>query len=174
MSNQQNIEQFFKAFTQRVQQVQQQLPGIIGTEVVNSALDNFKKESFEDNKWPARKDKNNNRKLLIKSGTLRRSISILSQGQSRVTVGSTLPYAAVHNYGGTINRAARSETFTRNRHKRGVKKGLFRRGTVQQQQGFTFKAYSYSMPKRQFLGATPKLKQHLENVIREELTKAFK
>lgn len=179
MSNQQTINQFFAQFNQKLEQAQQQLPDLVGTEVVNHALENFKNESFETSKWPARKDKKNTRKLLIKSGALRRSVSIISTGHNSVIVGSDLPYAAVHNNGGTINRAARSETFVRNRHKTGKKgkmfggMGAFKRG-ITPGRGQTYKAYSTTMPQRKFLGATPKLKEQLEKVIKEELKNAFK
>src|SRR5690606_18034887 len=172
MSNQQNIEAFFQAFQQKVDAINQRLPDIIGTEVVNSALDNFRDESYFGEKWPKRKDKTNTRKLLVKTGTLQRSPRIARSQPGLVVVGSDVPYAAVHNNGEIINRAARSETFVRNRNSRGINKGRFRRGTTTGK-GFTFKAYSTTMPRRQFLGAHPKLKQHLESVIKEEFTKEF-
>lgn len=178
MNNKQNIDQFFDQFFQRLQQVQQHLPDIVGTETVNSALDNFKDQSFEGEKWPARKDKKNKRPLLVNRGILRRSVGIMAKGHNWVSAGSPLVHASIHNYGGTINRAERSELFTRNRHKKGKLgkmfggMGAFRKGTSPGK-GMTFKAYSISMPRRQFLGATPKLKMHLENVIKEEIVKAL-
>ncbi len=172
MSNQQNIADFFADFTKRVNEAQRILPDIIGTEVVNSALDNFRSESFFDEKWPARKDKKNTRKLLIKTGTLQRSPRIFRSQPGLVVVGSDVPYAAVHNNGEEINRKARSETFVRNRYTRGKKKGAFKRGTSTGQ-GLSFKAYSYNMPVRKFLGSHPILKQHLQSIIRDELTKSI-
>ncbi|HMR18392.1 MAG TPA: hypothetical protein PKA53_03750, partial [Sphingobacterium sp.] len=77
-----------------------------------------------------------------------------------------------------INRAARSETFIRNRHTTGKKgkmfggMGAFKKGTTPGQ-GQTYKAYSITMPVRKFLGPHPKLKQHLETVIKDEFIKEF-
>ncbi|WP_164126098.1 phage virion morphogenesis protein [Sphingobacterium luzhongxinii] len=179
MSNQQNIDAFFQNFLQKVEAVNQRLPDIIGTEVINSTLDNFKDESFFGQKWPARKDKKNTRKLLIKTGTLQRSPRIVRSQPGLVTVGSDVPYAAVHNNGEEINRAARSETFIRNRYKTGKKgkmfggMGAFRNGTTLGQ-GQTYKAYSYSMPMRKFLGSHPKLKAKLEQTIRDEFITELK
>ncbi|WP_144243354.1 phage virion morphogenesis protein [Sphingobacterium sp. ML3W] len=179
MSNQQNIEQFFAQFQAKVNSVQQRLPDIIGTEVVNSSLDNFRSESFFGNKWPVRKDKKNTRKLLVKTGALQRSPRIVSSMIGHVVVGSDIPYASVHNNGDMINRAARSETFIRNRYKTGKKgkmfggMGAFSKGTTAGQ-GQSYKAYSYSMPIRKFLGSHPKLKSHLEAVIKQEFTNEFK
>ncbi|SMG35597.1 phage virion morphogenesis protein [Sphingobacterium psychroaquaticum] len=173
MSNQQNIEQFFHAFQQKIEQAQQRLPDIIGTEVLNSALDNFRDESFFGDKWPARKDKKNTRKLLVKTGALQRSPRVIRSQPGLVTVGSDVPYASVHNNGEEISRNARSETFIRNRHTKGKKKGLFSRG-ITRGQGFSFKAYTYSMPRRRFFGAHPKLKEHLQQIIKEEFQNALK
>lgn len=168
MSNSQNIDIFFQNFRQRVEAVNQRLPNIIGTEVINSVIDNFRDESFFGDKWPARQNKKNTRKLLIKSGNLQRSPRIVRSQPGLVVVGSDIPYAALHNNGGEINRNARSETFTRNRLKKGKNKGRFTRGTNPNKQGFTFKASSYNMPMRKFLGAHPKLKAQLETVIKTE------
>lgn len=173
MSNQQNIEQFFEKFQAKVNAVQQRLPEIIGTEVINSSLDNFRSESFFGQKWIPRKDKNNTRKLLVKTGALMRSPRIVSSMIGHVVVGSDIPYASAHNNGDIINRMARSETFIRNRYKKGTKKGLFKRGTTSGK-GMTFKAYSYSMPVRKFLGSHPKLKLQLETVIKLEFAAEFK
>ncbi len=172
MSNQQNIDAFFADFTRRVEEVKRILPDIVGTEVVNSAQDNFRTESFFGEKWPARKDKKNKRKLLVKTGALQRSPRIIQSMPGLVSVGSDVPYAEVHNEGGVINRSARSETFIRNRYKTGKKgemfggMGAFRKGTTAGK-GQTYKAYSYSMPMRKFLGNHPKLKRHLEDTIKE-------
>lgn len=178
MSNQQNIEQFFASFVQRVQQITTGLPDIVATEVINATADNFKSESFFGEKWAPRKDKKNSRKLLIKSGALHRSPRIVRSQPGLVTIGSDIPYAGVHNNGGTINRAARSETFIRNRYASGKKgamfggMGAFKRGTTPGQ-GQTYKAYSYSMPMRKFIGAHPVLKTRLQEVVKEEFIKAF-
>lgn len=167
MSNQQNIADFFADFERRVNYVKEALPEIVGTEVVNSALDNFKTESYFGEKWQERKDKKNKRKILVgKTGDLRRSPRIITSSPGLVNVGSDVPYAEVHNDGGKINRASRSETFVRNRFKTGTKKGKFKKGTTDGQ-GQTYKAYSYSMPTRKFLGPHPKLKAHLQETIKD-------
>lgn len=166
MSNQQNIADFFKDFERRVNYVKEALPEIVGTEVVNSALDNFKTESYFGEKWKERKDKKNKKKLLVNTGTLQRSPRVILSSPGMVTVGSDVPYAEVHNDGGMISRASRSETFIRNRYKNGSKKGRFKKGTTDGQ-GQTYKAYSYSMHMRKFLGPHPKLKAHLQETIKD-------
>jgi phage gpG-like protein len=178
MDNNQKIEAYFQEFMARIQNVQSKLPEIIGNEVINHALDNFKDESFNGQKWKKRKNKKDTRKLLIQTGDLRRSLRIISSSPTSVTVGSSLIYAAVHNNGGEINRAARSETFVRNRYKTGKKgkmfggMGAFKKGTSQGQ-GQTYKAYGYNMPIRKFLGITPKLTASIKQIVNEEFEKEF-
>lgn len=179
MSNQQNIDAFFQNFLRKVEAVNQRLPDIVGTEVINSTLDNFKDEAFFGEKWPARKDKKNKRKLLVKSGALQRSPRVVRSQPGLVSFGSDLPYASIHNNGGEINRAARSETFIRNRYKTGKKgkmfggMGAFSKGTTPGQ-GQTYKASSYNMPMRKFLGSHPKLKVKLEQIIKDEFITELK
>src|SRR5690606_31097120 len=122
MSNQQNIEQFFSEFTRKVEAVQQRLPDILGTEVVNSAADNFKDESYFGHKRPKRRHKKNPRKLLAKTRTLHRSPRTIRSPPGLVVVRSDVPDAAIHNTGGNINRAARSETLVRHRYRTGKRK----------------------------------------------------
>ncbi|WP_410221924.1 phage virion morphogenesis protein [Pedobacter sp.] len=179
MSNhQQAIEEYFLEFQARVEKVQGLLGEVVGNVVINDALDNFRNESFDNVKWQARVNKKNTRHLLIKSGTLRRSIRIISTTMTSVVVGSDIPYAAVHNYGEEINRYARTETFVRNRYKVGPKgkmfggMGAFKKGTSTGR-GLSFRAYSYNMPKRTFLGLTAKLENKIKQAIDEQFKNEF-
>jgi phage gpG-like protein len=165
--NTQRIELFFKQVTDRIDRVHQDLPKVIGNEAVNFAIDNLEKQSWEGKPWAKRKSKKDTgRALLVKSGRLKRSPRVISSAPGKVTVGSDVPYAAVHNNGGSIERSARSETFVRNRYTRGEKgkmfggMGAYKKGTSAGQ-GLTFKAYGYQMPERRFLGASPQLKRRL-------------
>lgn len=175
---QQNIDDFFNRIMTKVQSFQVRLPDIIATESINATVDNFKDESFFGEKWKPRKDKKNTRKLLVKSGTLQRSPRIFVSQPGLVIIGTEVPYASIHNNGGTINRAARSETFVRNRYKTGKKGemfgglGAFRKGTTPGA-GQSYKAYSTTMPMRKFLGPHPKLKKQMFDSIREFWTEQY-
>ncbi|MDR2383298.1 MAG: phage virion morphogenesis protein [Prevotellaceae bacterium] len=87
-------------------------PDIIGTTAVNFFDQHFLKEGFINNglnKWPDVKrrtepEKNappsdKTRKILTKSGNLRRSLSHQVLGNGKVEVSSDLPYAKAHNEG---------------------------------------------------------------------------
>lgn len=169
-NNQDKINDAFKKFNQRMDELKANLPAILAKEAENDTLDNFKKESFNGVPWQKRKGKDQARNLLVKSGALRRSPQVYGYKSNGFTLGSDLPHAAVHNYGLTIKRSARSETFTRNRATKGIKKGQFRKGT-NAGQGFTFKAYQYKMPQRQFIGDNIGLRTRLYKAAKEEYLK---
>lgn len=180
MSQKAKIEKLFANLRKQVST----LPKVVGNSTVNFALDNFRKEGFQGETfqpWQKRKKKAKGaaqRKILIQSGRLRRSVRITSVTPHSVWVGSDVPYARIHNEGGTINRAARSETFVRNRYKRGKKakafggKGLYKKGTTAGR-GQTYKAYSIQMPRRQFLGDSPVLRRMIHADAVAHLKKAL-
>ncbi|MFD2961352.1 MULTISPECIES: phage virion morphogenesis protein [Olivibacter] len=157
------------------------LPVLIGNEMVNYALENFKNEAYDGNKWKPRKKKQKGKsqqKILV--GRTRRLI----RGNRFTTIANGVryindtPYASIHNFGGVISRAARSETFIRNRHQKGRLgkmfggKGAFAKGTTKGQ-GFTFKSYKIHIPQRQFIGRSPVLLTRLKTTAINHLRKAF-
>lgn len=176
MNNEHKINQFFNDFLARVEKSKDQLPIIVGTEVVNSAQENFHKQGFDGKKWkPLKNKKDSGRKILLKSAMMLRSITIIRTTPTSVIVGTQgVPYAQIHNEGGVIKRAARSETFVRNRYVKGKKSkyfggmGAFKKGTSQGK-GLTFKAYSITMPQRQFLGFSPSLLARIKEVAKREI-----
>lgn len=166
-TNQQKIDQAFDQFNQKIEEVRRALPTILANEALNETLDNFKNQSFNGIPWQKRKDRRESRNLLVKSGALRRSPQTYAFRSNGFTLGSDLPYGAVHNYGLEIIRTSRSETFVRNRVEKGIKKGRFKKGT-NDGQGFTFKAFKYNMTKRQFIGDSVSLRKRLNNAALEE------
>lgn len=94
------------------------LPVELGNEAVNHAQDKFQdgKGEFDGVAWEAPKRKNftntakqkraATRATLVQKGTLKASIRITRRGRTFVSVGSSLPYASVHNYGGKAGRGA--------------------------------------------------------------------
>ncbi|WP_115171326.1 phage virion morphogenesis protein [Sphingobacterium spiritivorum] len=176
-NNDARIDAFFRIFQNRINAAIAQLPPIVGNLVVNDALDNFRKQSFDGQPWKARKGKTNRgngrQNILVQSGALRRSIRVIRTTANSVTVGSDLPYADVHNNGGEIRRKARSETFVRNRYTRGKRKGKFARGTTAGQ-GYSFKAYRYRMPKRQFLGRSAALDTAINRTVKRHILNALR
>lgn len=64
---------------------------------------NFEREAFFNQKWARRKHNDDtSRGLLADTGTLRRSITGKVTDRQSVVIESTVPYARIHNEGGTI------------------------------------------------------------------------
>lgn len=88
---------------------------------------------------------------LLRSGRLMKSVTDPNVSAAGIVFGSALPYAGIHQEGGEIHFAARSELFIRNRRVKDNKaKGQFRKGT-KKGQGFTRKAYTVRMPARPYI-----------------------
>jgi phage gpG-like protein len=174
-----NEQQVFNRIKARLQAAVKSLPTIIGNEAVNFSLDRFKQSNWIDNTtepWAPRKKetkKSLGKAILINRARLRNSIRIIKKTDNMVSIGTDVPYARIHNYGGIIQRHARSETFQRNRFKRGSSKGRFKKGTTAGK-GFTFKAGTARMPRRQFLGRSQFLIIRLTRVGKAQLLKAMK
>lgn len=149
-------------------------PNIIARTAVEDFKANFTRKSFDGIPWaPYKNKKREPRKgsLMMRNNNLFASIkpSLISSNEVHITAGGQkAPYAKIHNEGGLINRAARSETFIRNRHTKGKLgkmfggMGAFRKGTTSGK-GLTFKAYTINIPKRQFMGKSNTLLNALKN-----------
>jgi len=164
------------------------LPKKVGTETVNFALDNFKRQGFLGptvQPWRPRKEvnsKNRGRNILVQSGRGRRSIRILRASLDEVVVGSDLPYMKAHNEGfhGTVTvRGHERMHFTRERLGTGkfTSKGKERTKTVNRL-SHTTKVESFqrkmNLPRRQFLGASPYLETNITRIIAAEIMKTAK
>lgn len=150
-----------------VRKLQQQLPTQLGLKAVVFFKDNFRAGGFVNNgvdKWKPRKAKNK-RAVLVKSGALKKSIRVLSTGTNSVIVGSTLPYAAIHNDGGKIQQKV-----------------------TQKQRGYFLAQYektknamwlrmaqsaelNIELPKRKFIGESRELTKQMKKFIIDKLKK---
>lgn len=91
-----------------------------------------------------------------------------------VGVHSGIPYARIHQFGGIINRAARSETFKRTRATKTTKKyrkGQFKKlpkdfGERQLGRGFSFKSFKIKIDARKFLLFTEPLKEKILSIAK--------
>ena len=165
MTNQDKINIYFNKLQAGIEHV----PAIVANTAIENFQNNFFKQSFDGIPWLKAKDSKADRQRLLRdTGKLFNSINASLISSNRVIIsagGSQIPYARIHNEGGTITRDARTETFVRNRDA----KKRFTKGTTKGR-GFTFSSYTYTMPKRQFMGITETLK----NQIRERILKKLK
>lgn len=159
-----------KELESRFKGVLVRLPAIAGNEVVNFALDNFKKQGFLGNSfqpWAKRKtfgswgkaNSREGRALLVKTGQLRRSIRVTSITTNSVTVGSNVPYAKTHNEGLRLGFIQTVKPFTR-KNGQSVKQHSRR--------------IDQRIPARPFLADSPYLTAKLKRVITAEIMKALR
>lgn len=176
-----NIDKVFAGLKGKMKTAITTLPKVLGNEAVVWTKESFNRQGWLDGStqlWQPRKSRKRKfagKAILVQSGRLRRSIRVISTGQTSVVFGSDVPYAAIHNYGGTITQAARSETFVRNRRGKGkgIRKYQFVKGTTAGR-GFTFKERNIVMPQRKFAGNSENLVLRLTIVGRNHLMQKIK
>lgn len=124
---------------------------------------NFERKAFFGNRWKPRRNEGKGTLLLV-TGTLRRSIrsSVVGNG---VRFSSQVPYATVHNEGGTIAQNVRAHQRRRHGKTHDVRAHQRR----------------INMPQRQFIGDGPDTRRIIKSVIDDnlqqynnELTKALR
>ena len=124
---------------------------------------NFERKAFFGDRWKPRRNEGKGTLLLV-TGTLRRSIqsSVVGDG---VRFTSQVPYATVHNEGGTIAQNVRAHQRRRHGKTHDVRAHQRR----------------INMPQRQFIGDGPDTRRIIKSVIDDnlqqynnELTKALR
>lgn len=162
------------------------LPKIIGNELLNSTLDNFKKQGFLGDvfqPWRKRKSKKQGgRAILVKTGRLRRAGRIVRADWDAVVYGNDTPYAKAHNEGSTARvtvKAHQRNKFSKTKVGSGkfTKSGSERMKTVQSISGTGMvKQHTRQMrlPKRQFVGKGQYLMNRLQRVAVAHILKAYK
>ena len=114
---------------------------------------NFERKAFFTDKWKKRATPNARGTLLMVTGTLRRSIKSEVRGNG-VRFSSAVPYASIHNEGGTGTKPVRAHT------RRGKK------GKTHQVKAHTRK---FKMPQRQFIGDGKHTQEIIKGVIIDNL-----
>lgn len=113
---------------------------------------NFERKGFFSNKWKERKS-NNTGSLMQATGTLRKSIRARVQAQS-VTFSSSVPYASIHNEGGTYTQNVPA-------HQRKSKDG----------KAYLVRSHTRTgtMPQRKFIGKSPEVEKACKLIIQENM-----
>lgn len=156
---------------------------------------NFNRQAFFNEKWARRKyNDDESRGLLVQSGTLRRSITAKITDRDSVLFQTTVPYARIHNEGGTITVTSRMKKYFwwkyitivgSKRPKAGTdttyserfqrkKNGELRNNRRNRELTEEAKFYKYmalkktgtkiTIPKRQFIGNHPDLEKLLKEI----------
>lgn len=167
----------------RVSKTLKYLPEKMAITAVNFSKERFVQKNWVDTKrepWEPRKRKARGT-LMIQTGRLKRSIRKLYATHELIMLGTDVPYAQIHNDGGTI-----TETVNVKAHKRKItiaKSYNLRtrnasRNRVSTGQTTDVKAHqrqiNLTIPARPFLGQSAVLMRRLERLIVKELKNAIK
>jgi phage gpG-like protein len=171
-----------KTQLKQMQELNRRFPKAVGVMAVEFYKQSFTRGGFIENgaveKWKERKSKDKNKKrraILVQSGRLKRSIRMIRYGYGFVVVGSDVPYAKIHNEGGTINTTARVKQFSRRKYSAVYsvrsRKRLKNKRTLS---GYsTVRAHSRKintrMPKRQFMGYSNFLNRRIQMNLNIEI-----
>ena len=164
---------------------------------------NFQREAFFNEKWARRKfNDDDSKNILTGTGALRKSIISKVEG-NKIIFETTLPYASIHNEGGTITvtvgmkkhfwkmylqivgskktkegKKPFNESFQRT--KKGALRNNKKNRTLSTVAEF-YKAMALKpvgskivIPKRQFIGNHPELEQAIEEIARKNMIEIFK
>lgn len=152
---------------------------------------NFQRQAFFNEKWKRRRYKRDEtRGILEAAGSLRRSIRAeIIEGNKGVAFTSSVPYARIHNEGGTITVTRRMKGYfwIKYREAMGKKgytlKGELRRNKKNRELSSDAEFYramalkkvgsKIVIPRRQFIGAHPDLEKLLLEIARENVKKVF-
>jgi len=154
----------------------QRLPPLLGAEAVRHTKENFRQGGFVDSgfqAWEKRKhDPDPGRGTLIGkgSGHLFRDVRILSRTNNSVTVGTTLPYAKIHNDGGEIAHPGGTAFFkTKGGDLVWVSNKVADRLATAGRKLPRTKPHAINIPQRKFLGKSVSLNQKLRAIVSSEM-----
>ncbi len=144
---------------------------------------NFERKAFFDQKW--KKSKNG----LVSTGKLRRSIQAQVVGNS-VVFTSSVPYASIHNTGGTITVTAKMKRYFWARYKevagniktlKNGKRSASKKNIAISQEAEMWHRMALmkvgskiTIPQRQFIGNHPRVKKVIEQIVNENIKEAMK
>lgn len=158
-SQERALERFFEAY-----------PRVAGNTALNFYLDSWSRRGYIHNRfarWERRSDSDSSRRLLVKTGRLRRSLRMTVIDQI-VSISTDVPYAKVHNEGGQIKGKFPVRAHTRRKPRGG-------RGPVRAHT----RRVDTKIPKRQFMDIpgrpmSPFLERRLVLLTERQLEKIFR
>lgn len=143
---------------------------------------NFRAQGWQGATFKAwQKQKVRKGTILIMTGRLRRGTNYTTNGRGEVRFYNNVPYARIHNEGGTINATQQVRGFTRRRFNTdeisapGARKAKFAKTQTGESQvrGFT-RVMKTTMPQRQFMPYEGHESPVLNDSIKRELEKRIK
>lgn len=163
-----------RAKIEAVARMKRVLPQLMANEARLFFVASWEKQGFENigvKQWPKRAKetkKTSGKAILVASGALRRATrnSIRDVNWDNIRLVVDLPYAAIHNNGGTIQKAASTKVvhFDKKKKFSTIKKADTARKV-------DVGSHTIEMPQRQFMGHSQALAKKQIVIIRRELAK---
>ena len=180
-----NLDKVIKA----IEQQKRELPILLGNDTKNYFLSSWNKKRWGNENWPevqrriagtkayqSASKSARTRSILVQSGRLRRDVanSLRVATWDKIQFSVQNPYAAIHNYGGTIEKKERLHKLSFN------EKGKWTKTRTEKQRkkvAFTRVAaiggHGIQIPKRQFIGQTGELTQKQTKLIMRQMAKIW-
>lgn len=189
MSNKPDISEWTRKM-QALKSAYAKLPNEIAAVAVKFSKERFRDQAWLDetkHSWKARKrprkgGKKRSQTLLVDTGRLKKSIRKISANANQVVIGTDVPYASIHNYGGTISGAFKVRSHTVRAHRRRahtrVRAGRTERIGVQTVKTHTVTSHirkvNTRIPQRQFLGDSYTLRRRIYLLTASRFSRALK
>jgi phage gpG-like protein len=164
-----NISDFARKI-ENLSRIYSKLPDRAATIAVQFSKDRFREQAwvnFSTESWRRRKEnarearRNNGRGILTKTGRLRRSIRKIRVSGVSALIGTDVPYASIHNYGGSIRTTANVR-----QHNRKI------RGRTESVKAHT-RQINVTLPRRQFMGESNVLTRRIERDMVSQIIKGL-
>ena len=153
----------------------------IRVEIADAFDRNFERRAFFGKPWKPRRRADHG-SLLQRTGVLRKSIRARVSGQS-VVFSSSVPYAAIHNEGGTITVTARMHRYFWAKYYEAGGQVRYKKsgGMTKASMRFSAEAEAWKalammkvgskihIPQRQFIGDAPEVRHAVESIVAEHL-----
>ncbi|HLT52629.1 MAG TPA: phage virion morphogenesis protein [Flavobacteriaceae bacterium] len=167
-----------------IKELENKITRDVAIELADEFDRNFERKAFFDKKWQHAKILNSRGSLMMRTGSLRKSIRY-SVKENAILFSSSLPYASIHNEGGEIIVTEKMKRFFWAMYYKSsgavtkTKKGTV--GNSQRNQRLTAEANSWKglalmkvgqkikIEQRQFVGDHPALDRPIENIINNNI-----
>lgn len=169
---------------QSLNRVYRRTPTMAGGLAVRFYKDRWRFQAWHDDHrepWQLRKKKDkrgNRRRLLTKTGRLRRSIRVINKGRNHVLIGTDVPYAQVHNEGfsGSVKQSVSAHgvrEHKRKSHSRGGRKIKRQTVSAHKRNGFS-RTINQDIPARRFMARSKLLDRRIVMNIEHDLRKELR
>jgi phage gpG-like protein len=154
-----------------------QAPKVIGAAAERHFKQSFVNQGFTDSalvKWPKTKNGKANR-VLKKTGLLMNSIRVDRADLNVIRIvagGPQVPYARIHNEGGTIEGTANVRAHQRRAHRASTRRGKVMRKAASVK-AHTRRMLTY-MPKRQYMGKSAAMEANMRNELLKLIARTIK